>query len=196
MKIECHIIQNFPPHCLNRDDTNSPKDCEFGGVRRARISSQCFKRAVRDAFKQYESFTPELRAVRTKRLVAEVVGRLPEDKRASELATAAVINLLAQVDLKMGESGPDKTQYLLFLPERKLEQLAQVVAANWQALTTVGAEQAEAAPDEKGKTKGKGKGKAKDSPEVSKEQRAEVAQLLRDSRETPEIALFGRMIAN
>ena len=47
MKIELHILQNFAPSNLNRDDTNAPKDCEFGGVRRARISSQCLKRAIR-----------------------------------------------------------------------------------------------------------------------------------------------------
>ena len=43
MFIELHIIQNFAPSNLNRSDTGSPKDCEFGGVRRARVSSQCFK---------------------------------------------------------------------------------------------------------------------------------------------------------
>lgn len=55
MKIELHIIQNFAPSNLNRDDTNAPKDCEFGGVRRARISSQCLKRAIRtnEAFTKY-----------------------------------------------------------------------------------------------------------------------------------------------
>ncbi len=47
MKVELHLIQNFVPSCLNRDDTNTPKDCEFGGYRRARISSQCLKRAIR-----------------------------------------------------------------------------------------------------------------------------------------------------
>ena len=47
MFIELHIIQNFAPSNLNRDESNSPKDCTFGGVRRARISSQCVKRAIR-----------------------------------------------------------------------------------------------------------------------------------------------------
>ena len=47
MIVELHLIQNFAPSCLNRDDTNTPKDCEFGGHRRARISSQCIKRAIR-----------------------------------------------------------------------------------------------------------------------------------------------------
>ncbi|MEI7990091.1 MAG: type I-E CRISPR-associated protein Cas7/Cse4/CasC [Chloroflexota bacterium] len=49
MFIELHFIQNFAPSNLNRDDTNNPKDCDFGGVRRARISSQCLKRAIRQA---------------------------------------------------------------------------------------------------------------------------------------------------
>ena len=47
MFVELHMIQSFSPANLNRDDTNNPKDCEFGGVRRARISSQCIKRAIR-----------------------------------------------------------------------------------------------------------------------------------------------------
>ena len=45
--LEIHILQNFAPSNLNRDDTGSPKDCLFGGARRARISSQCLKRAMR-----------------------------------------------------------------------------------------------------------------------------------------------------
>ena len=48
MFVEIHIIQNFAPSCLNRDESNSPKDCMFGGYRRARISSQCLKRSMRD----------------------------------------------------------------------------------------------------------------------------------------------------
>ena len=48
--IELHLIQNFAPSNLNRDDTGSPKDAMFGGVRRARISSQCLKRAIRRHF--------------------------------------------------------------------------------------------------------------------------------------------------
>ncbi len=45
--IELHILQSFPVSCLNRDDVGSPKTATFGGVNRARISSQCLKRAIR-----------------------------------------------------------------------------------------------------------------------------------------------------
>lgn len=201
MKIECHILQNFPPHCLNRDDTNSPKDCEFGGVRRARISSQCFKRAVRDAFEQHQAFSPELRAVRTKRIVEQTADRLRAKGRSTEQAIGVVIQLLAAVDLKVEggqEGGDNKTQYLLFLPERKLEQLAAIANEHWDALVTAATPGAEVtAVADTTKTKGKGKSKApKAEGALPKEARAAVETLLRDARETPEIALFGRMIAN
>lgn len=39
MFIELHLIQQFCPANLNRDDTGTPKDCEFGCDCRARISS-------------------------------------------------------------------------------------------------------------------------------------------------------------
>ena len=65
MKIELHMIQNFAPACLSRDDTGSPKDCIFGGVRRARISSQCIKRAIRRAFRDDGLLSPQNLARRT-----------------------------------------------------------------------------------------------------------------------------------
>jgi hypothetical protein len=46
--IELHILQSFPVTCLNRDDVGSPKTALFGGVQRARISSQCLKRGIRE----------------------------------------------------------------------------------------------------------------------------------------------------
>ena len=46
-KIEFHILQSFPVTCLNRDDIGSPKTANIGGVVRARVSSQCWKRAIR-----------------------------------------------------------------------------------------------------------------------------------------------------
>lgn len=46
-RIEFHILQSFPVTCLNRDDIGSPKTAYIGGVTRARVSSQCWKRQVR-----------------------------------------------------------------------------------------------------------------------------------------------------
>lgn len=46
-RIEFHILQSFPVTCLNRDDVGAPKSAMIGGVPRARVSSQCWKRQVR-----------------------------------------------------------------------------------------------------------------------------------------------------
>ena len=46
--LELHILQSVPVACLNRDDFGSPKPATFGGVQRARVSSQSWKRAIRE----------------------------------------------------------------------------------------------------------------------------------------------------
>ncbi len=51
-RIEFHILQSFPVTCLNRDDVGAPKTAVIGGTTRARVSSQCWKRAVRQEMGQ------------------------------------------------------------------------------------------------------------------------------------------------
>ena len=50
MYITIHALQTVPPSNMNRDDTGSPKTALFGGVKRARVSSQAWKKATRDEF--------------------------------------------------------------------------------------------------------------------------------------------------
>lgn len=52
-RIEYHILQSFPVTCLNRDDVGAPKTAIVGGVTRARVSSQCWKRQVRLAMQEF-----------------------------------------------------------------------------------------------------------------------------------------------
>ena len=53
-RVEYHILQSFPVTCLNRDDVGAPKSAIVGGVPRARVSSQCWKRQVRLAMQQFD----------------------------------------------------------------------------------------------------------------------------------------------
>ena len=48
--IDIHAIQTLPPSNINRDDAGNPKNAIYGGVRRARVSSQSWKRAIRQYF--------------------------------------------------------------------------------------------------------------------------------------------------
>ena len=63
--LELHILQSYPVSCLNRDDLNSPKTAMFGGQQRARISSQCYKRAIRMLAK--EILPSYFQGIRTKK---------------------------------------------------------------------------------------------------------------------------------
>ena len=77
--IDIHVLQSVPPSNLNRDDTGTPKTAFYGGVERARVSSQAWKRATRRHFaEQVEArqLTADQLAVRTKRAVAQVAERL------------------------------------------------------------------------------------------------------------------------
>lgn len=210
MKLELHILQNFAPSNLNRDDTGSPKDCELGGVRRARISSQCYKRAIREAFVTHRLLDESERATRTKRLVEAVADQVVSaTKTDPTVARAAVVRALGGAKLSAelkpdGEQQAWKTQYLLFLPARVIAQLAQLVGDNLEALSpvpvAVEAEEPKVEKSDKpvkgkpGKTKKQEKSEAKD--EVPSELRAQIAQLLSDGSRTPELGLFGRMIAD
>ncbi len=49
--LEIHALQSLPPSNVNRDDTGAPpKSATYGGVLRARVSSQSWKRAIRKDF--------------------------------------------------------------------------------------------------------------------------------------------------
>lgn len=192
MFIELHILQNFAPSCLNRDDTNSPKDCEFGGYRRARISSQCLKRAIRTHFKEAGLLPEKNLAERTKRLVELIATRLAEQGRDLETAKQAVTSALAAATLKATSEGGGevKTQYLLFLGNQEINDLQSVVTTHWDALTKP-AETVE--PGGKKKTAKELKSAAKNAApaEVVK-----AVNKLLDGGKAADLALFGRMLAD
>ena len=78
MFVQIHMLQSMPPGNLNRDETGQPKKCIFGGVTRARISSQCLKRSIRRSSQFKEAFGDAL-AVRTTYLPRMVAEELKED---------------------------------------------------------------------------------------------------------------------
>lgn len=78
MLYEIHMLKNYPPTNLNRDESGAPKTCIFGNVTRGRISSQCLKRSWRTS----ELFRAEVGAenlgVRTRKFPELVSGQLLE----------------------------------------------------------------------------------------------------------------------
>lgn len=173
--LEFHLIQNFAPSNLNRDDTGAPKDAIFGGQRRARVSSQCFKRAVRLAAKQHELLPEANRGIRTKKLKALLLERLAG--RDAEEAGSKVEAALGAAGLKLKDDG--RTEYLLFLGEGEVAAFAALIEQHWDELP-VG-----------GDKKSKKDAKASLPAEIIKK-----AKALLDGGKAVDVALFGRMLAD
>ena len=121
--VDVHVLQSIPPSCLNRDDTNSPKTAIYGGARRARVSSQSWKRAMRLMFKDY--FDPSELSMRTKYVfsfVADEIQKIsPELTREEALLKAenALIDLGIKPSTKKGkekdfEAGKESESDVLF----------------------------------------------------------------------------------
>ncbi len=168
--VDVHIIQTVPPANLNRDDQGNPKEAYYGGHRRARVSSQAWKRATRTSFAEH---APEQdHATRTKRIAAELSGRLAnrtglEIEQATRLATG----LLQPLGIKPGKKAGD-TAYLLFFGYRQLEDIIDLVAD--QATDLIALEDEELAKS------------VKDLPVAAKLQQGHPM----------DVALFGRMVAD
>ena len=187
MKIELHILQNFPPHCLNRDDANMPKDCQFGGFRRARISSQCSKRAMRMYVMENQLLTPEKMAVRSKALLGKASEYLKANGRNETEAMAVVEAALGGIGLALKE---EKTQYLLYLADEGIKRFVEVCNTNWDSLREV------AVLPESGDTAKGGKQKKKEAKaSLDKNLQNELMGLL-DGKKAVDLALFGRMLAD
>ena len=176
--IEFHLIQNFAPSNLNRDDTGAPKDAVFGGYRRARVSSQCFKRAIRMTVRDQGLIEPRFQGVRTKKLK-----QLLEERLAAlghNDAESRIIAALSAAGLKLGDDG--RTEYLLFLGDAEIAGFAELIHLHWDAL-------ANAAPSNEKKSKKEAKASA--PAEVVKK-----AKGLLDGGKAIDVALFGRMLAD
>jgi CRISPR system Cascade subunit CasC len=185
--LEIHILQNFAPSNLNRDDTGSPKDAIFGGFRRARISSQSLKRAVREYVRDNPKDMPlESTALRTKRLVQELVVQLKAKGRDEDEARQKVTVALGGMGLKVDDEG--KTQYLLFVGLQEVSKIADLIDQHWDSLT-VGQ-----AGDEALKKKAKDAKKAAKDAVDGEIKKALVSVL--DGGKALDVALFGRMLAD
>jgi CRISPR system Cascade subunit CasC len=194
MFIELHILQNFAPSNLNRDDTGSPKSAMFGDYPRARISSQCIKRAIREEFKRGDILPKEHLAERTKLVVDAIADRLG---RPREEVRPVVEVMLGSADLRLKEDkqrGEWKTEYLLYLGEAELDRATELCRSHWDVLAPLAAA---AAPAGDGEVQRQGKrgGKAANANRALNGVKSQLVELL-DGGKAADLALFGRMLAD
>jgi CRISPR system Cascade subunit CasC len=186
--VEIHALQNFAPSNLNRDDTGAPKDALFGGTRRARVSSQCLKKAVRSYFRAMggqRPFGPNDLAIRTKRVLEALIQLLVEKGRPVTTAAEKSRLALAAMELSIKEDG--KSEYLLFLGQREIAGVADIIHEKWDSMAP-----AEAVPPEGKKT---GKAKKQAAQDADPGLKMALGKILNGGKAI-DLALFGRMLAD
>lgn len=180
--LDVHALQTVPPSNLNRDDTGAPKTALYGGVPRARVSSQAWKRATRTYFADEHLLDPSELGVRTKKVVEVLAERITsldptlEGQTALTLADETVKAAGFKTEVpkrkadaaKDGQAAAPEAKYLVFLSARQLDGLARLAVDGAADITAFW-------KDKKNKEKVK-----------------EIA----DSRHSVDIALFGRMVAD
>jgi CRISPR system Cascade subunit CasC len=185
--IEIHALQNFGPSNLNRDDTGAPKDAFFGGYRRARVSSQCLKRAIRQYFHVkvgQGTLNVDDIASRTKRVLDAIVELLVSEGH-SELESKSKTQLaLAAIELSIKDG---KSEYLLFLGQREIQEIARIISEKWDTINT-------AAPQSESEKK-PGKAKKDAAKQADPELRKALDKVFNGGKAL-DVALFGRMLAD
>lgn len=125
--IELHLLQSFPVSCLNRDDVGAPKTAVFGGVSRARLSSQSLKRAIRE-FAHDNLLGARFAGERSKLIVQPLVEALKKYGVAADSAAKHASNIadkLAKLDAKAKEP---QVGTLFFLAPGEIDAIAKGVA--------------------------------------------------------------------
>lgn len=219
--LELHIIQSVPVACLNRDDLNSPKTAVFGGVQRARVSSQSWKRAIREMAEKELDKSGKFKGKRSRLFIEKIFSELQKLGEIEEIAKALSVcagHYLAKLDPK--QEGKVKT--LVFLSPLEWQIFAKLLYslenADKQKLVeaVVSVDMAKLANDEDNedapseeeagkKMKGEKKlsataftklvSKILKSP-VGKAFKGEKMDLKNLPKDASDIALFGRMVAN
>lgn len=139
VKIEAHLIQNFAPSNLNRDDTGQPKSATFGGFRRARISSQCTKRNARELWRTVDTVSVGERTKKIQKLIGD---RLAKDK-------VFMKKVHEQEDWRDGirmfteayyagsdKKKPENTSVLIFIGPEEVDAGVQAVKDLWEDRTS------------------------------------------------------------
>ncbi len=165
--IQIHMLTNYAPSNLNRDDLGRPKTAKMGGVDRLRISSQSLKRAWRTSDLFQESMSGHI-GTRTKRLGVEIYERLVK-KEIKETDAAKWAKSIADQFGKLKKE--DKNNHMTGL---EIEQLIHV------------------SPEEYERTMILADTIAKESRDPKKEE----LELLCKDTQAVDISLFGRMLAS
>lgn len=195
--LELHILQSFPVACLNRDDLNSPKTAIFGGVQRARVSSQSWKSAIRKVAKDD---LPNMAGQRTKRLVCEITKRLVGqgmDKSFATKSAELAAEQISKLDTKRDNEGYLKVKTLCFLSPAEFDAVATAIYEDGELQQTAGKLAILIQKSDRSETENKNLEKLLKACE-NRIAKKEIGKTIKgvQLKDAADIALFGRMVAD
>lgn len=182
--IELHILQSFPVTCLNRDDLGAPKSALFGGVQRARVSSQCWKRAIRELASNDDSAKGFFVGRRT-RYVVQALEKAYQAKGADAARAKALAVVTADAVGKLDDPEKGNVKTLLFFSPQELDAVAEAV---W-SMDLDSKLLADCVGEDKKKAE-------KAIKETAKPLAKAVKELANAVKDAADIAIFGRMVAD
>ncbi|MFC6200764.1 type I-E CRISPR-associated protein Cas7/Cse4/CasC [Lactiplantibacillus nangangensis] len=124
--VDLSVLQTVPSSNINRDDAGAPKTALYGGVTRARVSSQSWKRAVRLAFKDDNVSI----GTRTKEAAKLLTAKLKELDSAmtDDVAADKTSELFKAAGIKLNKE--NETGALLLISQGQITKLAQYAIDN------------------------------------------------------------------
>ena len=213
--LELHIIQSVPVACLNRDDLNSPKTAMFGGVQRARVSSQAWKSPIREEMKEIEIAL--FKGNRSRRMVSELSTKLQKkglEKDTSVIISEHVADIIETLDTKTDGDGFRKIKTLMFFSEAEYDAVVdavtdetRVIAETVRDLTNAFSDASKALKETDDEKKDAVKKEMERLEREIEKTGKKLAKAFNDKKirdaiksvqlkDAADIALFGRMVAN
>lgn len=129
--VDINILQSVPSSNINRDDTGAPKTAMYGGVTRARVSSQSWKRATRRAFaddSQNAEWLNGIRTLQAPQLLADEIKK-QQVELSDEEAMDKSLEVFKQVKIKLDKK-TNHTKALLMVSAGQLKKLAEYILNN------------------------------------------------------------------
>ena len=177
--VDIHVIQTLPSNNLNRDETGSPKTMTYGGVRRARVSSQAWKAAMRKWFNK--NLDLNKMGVRTKNVPQLIIDEINSRGR-DDLTEEDVINRMtdAMAILLPKSSGKDKKSGI----NQVTDEVTGDVSYQTEALFMIGRKQISNLVD------------VMLNDDLDEKERKDLIQRALQEDQAMDASLFGRMVAD
>lgn len=138
--VDIHVLQTVPSSNINRDDTGAPKTAVYGGTTRSRVSSQSWKKAIREGFEKDSREYDWLSGFRTKRTATLLAKELMKQdsslsfddarKKAKEVLSGMGLKFDKAKKTDKNNDKDFETKVLLFFSPGQLRKLAEYVLNN------------------------------------------------------------------